>query len=126
MELHASGDASGKGVASAVYTVVVQEKGVNQGLVALRARLAKKELTIPRLVLVSGHMAVNLLSNVSEALEGFPVSVKYCWLDRMSGQSSGPQPNIPTRWTIVHNRMYCQSWSRSTSKTMTSASVQST
>ena len=70
-------------MAAAVYTVVVQEKGVNQGLVAFasRARLAKKGLTIPRLELVSGHMAVNLLSNVSEALEGFPVSVKYCWLD---------------------------------------------
>ena len=79
--MHAFGDASGKGVAAAVYTSVVQEKGVNQGLVASRARLAKKGLTIPRLELVSGHMAVNLLSNVSEALEGFPVSVKYCWLD---------------------------------------------
>ena len=81
IELHAFGDASGKGVAAAVYTVVVQEKDVNQGLVASRARLAKKELTMPRLELVSGHMAMNLLSNVSEALEGFPVSVKYCWLD---------------------------------------------
>ena len=81
IELHAFGDASGKGVAAAVYAVVVQEKGVNQGLVASRARLAKKGLTIPRLELVSGHMAVNLLSNVSEALEGFPVTVKYCWLD---------------------------------------------
>ena len=68
-------------MAAAVYAVVVQEKGVNQGLVASRARLARKGLTIPRLELVSGHIAVNLLSNVSEALEGFPVTVKYCWLD---------------------------------------------
>ena len=68
-------------MAAAVYTVVVQEKGVNQVLVASRARLAKKGLTIPGLELVSGHMAVNVLSNLSEALEGFPVSVKYCWLD---------------------------------------------
>ena len=72
-------------MAAAVYAVVVQEKGVNQGLVASRARLAKKGLTIPRLELVSGHMAVNLLSNVSEALEGFPVTVKYCWLDSTVG-----------------------------------------
>ena len=47
IELHAFGDASGKGVAAAVYAVVVQAKGVNQGLVASRARLAKKGLTIP-------------------------------------------------------------------------------
>ena len=81
IELHAFGDASRKGVAAAVYAVVMQEKGVNQGLVASRARLAKKGLTIPRLELMSGHMAVNLLSNVSEALEGFPGTLKYCWLD---------------------------------------------
>ena len=68
-------------MAAAVYTIVVQEKGVNQGLVDSRARLAKKGLTITGLELVSGHMAVNLLSNVSEALEGLPVTVKYCWLD---------------------------------------------
>ena len=66
-KLHAFGDASGNGVAAAVYALVVQEKCVNQGLVASsRARLAKKVLTIPRLELVSGHMAVNLLSNESE------------------------------------------------------------
>ena len=58
-----------------------REKGVNQGLVASRARLAKKGLTIPRLELVSDHMAVNLLSNSSEALEGFPVTTRYCWLN---------------------------------------------
>jgi len=63
------------------YAVVVQEKGVNQGLIASRARLAKKRLTIPRLELVSGHMAVNLLTNVSVALEEFPVTAKYCCFD---------------------------------------------
>ncbi|XP_068697582.1 uncharacterized protein [Montipora foliosa] len=81
IELHAFGDTNGKGVSAAVYTIVVQENGVNQGLVASRARLAKKRLTIPRLELSSGHTAVNLLSNVSEASEGLPVTVKYCWLD---------------------------------------------
>ena len=81
IELHAFGDASGKGVAAAVYAVVVQELGVNQGLVAARVRLEKKGLTIPCPELVSGYMAVNLLTNVTEALEGFPLTAKYCWLD---------------------------------------------
>ena len=81
IELHAFGDASGKGVAAAVYAVVVQESGVNQGLVAARARLSKKGLTIPRLELVSGHMVVNLLANMASALDGFPLMEKYCWLD---------------------------------------------
>ena len=79
IELHAFGDASGKGVAAVVYAVVVQELGVNQGLVAVR--LAKKGLTIPRLELVSGYMAVNLLTNVTEALKGFLLTAKYCSLD---------------------------------------------
>ena len=81
IELHAFGDASGKGVAAVVYAVVAQELGVNHGLVAARVRLAKKGLTIPRLELVSGYMAVSLLKNVTEALKGFILTEKYCWLD---------------------------------------------
>ena len=38
---------------------------------AARARLSKKGLTIPRLELASEHMAVNLLTNVASALDGF-------------------------------------------------------
>lgn len=64
-----------------MYSVLVQESGANQGLVAARARLSKKGLTIPRLELVSGLMAVNLLANVASVLEGFPLIQKYCWLD---------------------------------------------
>ena len=48
---------------------------------AAKSRLAKKGLTIPRLELVSGHMATNLVHNVKEALQGFPVRNAYCWLD---------------------------------------------
>ena len=54
---------------------------MNQGLVAAKARLAKQGLTIPRLELVSGHMTVNLIDNVHDALQGFPLITKYCWLD---------------------------------------------
>ncbi|XP_068674565.1 uncharacterized protein [Montipora foliosa] len=43
--------------------------------------LFKRGLMIPRLELVSGHMAVNLLANVASALDGFPLMEKYCWLD---------------------------------------------
>ena len=68
-------------MAAAVYAVAVQESGTNQELVAAKARLAKQGLTIPRQELVSGHIAVNLVMNVCEALEGFPVTEKHCWLD---------------------------------------------
>ncbi len=79
--LHAFGDASGKGVAAVVYAVVNQPFGATQGLVSAKARLAKQGLTIPRLELVSAHMASNLVDNVRKALDGFPVQETYCWLD---------------------------------------------
>ena len=46
-----------------------------------KARLAKQGLTIPRRELVSGHMAVNLITNALDALQGFPVTSLHCWLD---------------------------------------------
>ena len=44
IELHAFGDAWGKGIAAAVYTVIEQPTSVNQGLVTAKARLAKQGL----------------------------------------------------------------------------------
>ena len=82
IKLHAFGDASIHGVCAAVYAVVTQASGVTQGLIAAKSRLAKKSLTIPRLELVAGHMAVNLSTNVRVALEGFSMTEDIqCWLD---------------------------------------------
>jgi hypothetical protein len=67
VQLHSFEDASKKGVYAAVYAVVQQESGTVQGLVAAKSRLAKTNLTIPRLELVAGHMAVNLAVNVRNA-----------------------------------------------------------
>ena len=66
IELHAFEDASGKGVAAAVYAVITQPSIVNQGLVTVKVRLAKQGLTIPRRKLVSRHMAVNSLLGKGE------------------------------------------------------------
>ena len=46
-----------------------------------KPRLAKRNTTIPRLELTSAHMATNLLSNVKNALSGFPVNELHAWLD---------------------------------------------
>ena len=81
IELHAFGDASGEGISGVVYAIIRQSSGVSRGLVAAKARLAKQGLTIPRLELVSAHMAANLVGNVESALEGFPVTVVQGWLD---------------------------------------------
>ena len=81
IDLHAFGDTSGAGTAAVVYAVVHQASGVNQGLLAAKSRLAKKGLTIPRLELVSAHMAANLVENVKNALQGQPVRSVHGWLD---------------------------------------------
>ena len=78
----AFGDASIHGMFAAVYAVVTQASGVTQGLIAAKSCLAKKSLTIPRLELVSGHITVNLSTNMRVALEGFSMTKDIqCWLD---------------------------------------------
>jgi hypothetical protein len=66
--LHAFGDASSKGVCAVVYAVVHQQEEVTQGLVCAKSRIAKRNLTIPRLELIAGRIAVNLVINVNAAL----------------------------------------------------------
>ena len=62
IEVDSFGDASRIGVSAAVYAVIQQPSGADSGLVAAKSRLAKKGLTIPRLELMSGHMATNLVT----------------------------------------------------------------
>ena len=50
---------------------------MHQGLLAAKARLAKKGPTMPRLELISAHMAANLVENVRSALEGCVVRGVY-------------------------------------------------
>ena len=82
VQLHVFGDASGYGVSAAVYAFVTQDSGVTQFLITAKSRLPRQGLTIPRLELVSGHMAANLALNVRNALESFPLATNIqCWLD---------------------------------------------
>jgi len=79
--LHAFGDASEKGISAVVYAVAQQPSGYSVGIIAAISRLAKKDTTIPRLELVSSHMAANLMENVKDALEGLPVTSTTAWVD---------------------------------------------
>ena len=81
LELHAFGDASTHGVGAAVYSVVRQRGGITQTLVTGKARLAKKDLTTPRLELVTAHMAANLVINMKNGLKDLPEPTIYGWLD---------------------------------------------
>ena len=78
LQLHAFGDASTHGVGAAVYAVIRQPSGTTQRLVAAKGRLAK---LVPRLELVSAHMATNLVINVQNTLMHLPSHKVYAWLD---------------------------------------------
>ena len=64
-----------------MYAVVHQASSINQGLLAVRSRLARKRLTITRLELVSAHMTANPVENVKKALQDQPVRSVHGWLD---------------------------------------------
>ena len=80
-ELHVFGDASTEGVGTVVYSVVRQAEEVTTSLVAAKSRLAKKNLTVPRLELVSAHMSPNLVTNAKNALIELPTPEIFGWLD---------------------------------------------
>ena len=58
-----------------------QESGMQQGLLAARAQLVKKKLTMPRLELISSHMAATLVDNIRGALQRYVVRSVYGWTD---------------------------------------------
>ena len=75
VEPHAFGGASGRGLVAAVYTVVRQDSGTTQELLAAKACFVKQRLTIPRLAFVAEHMAVNSVNNFCHVLDGCPVTI---------------------------------------------------
>lgn len=81
IELHGFSDASILGCCATVYAVVHQGDAITQGLLVAKSRLAKRDLTIPRLELVSCHMTSNLLDNTAKALTQYPISGIYGWTD---------------------------------------------
>ena len=81
VDLHVFGDASIVANCAAVYAVVNQPSAISQGLVASKSRISKRDLTIPRLELVSTHMACSLISNVKSALKNQNVRSVKEWTD---------------------------------------------
>ena len=81
INLRGFGDASVKGCSAAVYAVVHQREKTTQGLVTSKSRIAKQNVSIPRLELIAGHMVANLTDNVRRALAGYNIFGAYGWLD---------------------------------------------
>ena len=108
LELHAFG-ASTQGVRGAVYSVVRQPSGVTQRLITAKSRLAKQGLTIPRLELISAHMAMNLVVNVKNSLDCLPIPNVYAWLDSTVAlhwiRGNGQYKQFVSNWVSkIHHR----------------------
>ena len=81
VDLHVSGDASVLGCCPAVYAVVYQPSSVNQGLIASKSKLSKRDMTIPRPELIAAHVTTNLVTNITQALPSQNIRSVTCWTD---------------------------------------------
>ena len=97
IDLHTFGDASGQIVAATFVAAAWQISSTSKGLVASKSRLVEKSLTIPRFQLVSVHIASNMVVNVRQTLEGFPVKRLFGW----------PNSSVAPHW-ILGNREFKQ------------------
>ena len=80
-DLHVFGDASILGNCAAVYAVVYQPSVTNKGLLVSKFLISKKDITIPRLEIVSTHMSSKLVSNVLSALKTENMRSVVGWTD---------------------------------------------
>ena len=81
VDLHVFGNASIVASCAVVYAVVHQSSVRNQGLVVSKSHISKKNLTIPRLELLSAHMASNLTEYVKAALKRCNIRLVIWWID---------------------------------------------
>ena len=81
INIHGFAVASILGCCSVIYVVIKQGEVTSQGLLVSKVRLAKRDLTIPRLELVSCHTVCNLIHNTRKVLSHFPVTGVYGWTD---------------------------------------------
>ena len=83
MHLHLFADTSNLANCAAAVAVVEQQEGMSKGLLASKSRLSKRNTSIARPELVSGHMAANMAKNLHGALQCWPISSTTIWMDSM-------------------------------------------
>ena len=61
INLYGFGDASKKGMSPTVNAIINQKSGSNKGILVAKSKLAKKDLSIPRLELSANQLVANML-----------------------------------------------------------------
>ena len=101
---HIFADASTLACCAAAIAVVEGSTGVVKGLLASKLRISKRDTSIPRLELVSGHMVANLVRNLCNALHGWPIKSITIWMDSLVALFWINNPGKP--WKVfVSNRV---------------------
>ena len=80
-DIHTFSDASIDEVCAVAYAVVYQPNKVSQRLITSKSRLAKKNISIPRLEHRCTHMSSNLAGNVKCNLSKFIIRKESAWSD---------------------------------------------
>ena len=83
VHLHLFADASILACCPVAIAIVEHEKGVGKGFLTSKSRILKRNTSIARLELVSGHMAANMAKNLCTALQRWPIKSVTIWMDSM-------------------------------------------
>ncbi|XP_048575296.1 uncharacterized protein LOC116604510 [Nematostella vectensis] len=83
IHLHVFADASNVACSAVMIAIVEDTTGVVKGLLTSKSRISKRNTSIPRLELVSGHMAANMVKNVCAALKRWPITSVTVWMDSL-------------------------------------------
>ena len=83
VHLHVFADASNVACSAATIAVIEYSNGVIKGLLTSKSRISKRNITIARLELVSGHMAANMVKNILSALKLWPIASVTVQMDSM-------------------------------------------
>ena len=81
IDIHLFSDESINEVCTVPYAVIYQPNEISQGLITSKSKLAKRNLTIPRLELIAAQMSANLSQNIKNALSNQNVRNFYAWSD---------------------------------------------
>ncbi len=104
VELHLFADASALACSTVAIAAVEQDSGKTKGLLVSKSRLSKRNTSIPRLELVSGHMGANLARNLTRALKRLPIRLVVIWMDSLVSLYWILNPGKPWK-TFVSNRV---------------------
>ena len=81
IDIHLFSNASINGVCTIAYAIIYQPNKISQGLITSKSRLAKRNLTIPRLELKAAQMSANLSQNIKNALNNQNIRNLCVWSD---------------------------------------------